>query len=77
MSENKRLLKNKYLPKKPEKGGKPLNDNKVIIKINPKNFDIIKTMNVKIIAMAKNLKPSLCILGKIEFNMLLSLIIFY
>ena len=36
ISEYKRLLKNKYLLKKPENGGKPPKDNRVTNKVTPK-----------------------------------------
>ena len=43
---------------------------------NPINFDKNKSKKVISIEIAKNLYPSLCILGKIVLNIINSLIIF-
>ena len=46
------------------------------ININPSVFENSNDMKVAIIEIARNLYPSLCILGKIVLNIILSLLIF-
>ena len=47
-----------------------------MINITPKNFEKNRVTNVTKIEIAKNLYPSLCILGNIVLNIINSLIIF-
>ena len=47
-----------------------------MIRIIPRNLEKNKTKNVTKIEIARNLYPSLCILGKIVLNIILSLLNF-